>query len=232
MNRARNPAARGFTLVELLVALFITAIVFSIGYGAINQALKGRESIESHQDRLTEVQTAVRVLTQDFAQLAERPVRDSLGTTYLPAFVSVAGQSSVSVDPDSAPNAQSSPATDSAADDQAGVDMVAFTRGGWANPAGIQRPELERVSYRVVNGTLRRLHSPVLDSTEGAVLIRRDLLSHLKSVSFRYLDANHQWNTQWPAIGNSSVRTRPLAVEVTLELEDWGRIVRVIEVPA
>jgi hypothetical protein len=25
---------------------------------------------------------------------------------------------------------------------------------------------------------------------------------------------------------------RPFAVEVTLELEDWGRIVRIIEVPA
>jgi hypothetical protein len=41
-----------------------------------------------------------------------------------------------------------------------------------------------------------------------------------------------QWITQWPPIGNTSLRMRPFAIEITLELEDWGRIVRVIEVPA
>jgi len=231
MNAASHHHARGFTLIELLVALFITAIVFAMGYGAINQALKGRESLESHQDRLTEVQTAIRVLTQDFAQLAARPVRDSLGTAYLPAIVSVAGQSSVTVD--SSSSAPDDPGTDSGAnDDNAGTDMVAFTRAGWANPAGTQRPELERVSYRVVNGTLRRLHTAVLDGTEATQPIRRDLLTHVKSVTFRFLDANHQWNTQWPALGSGSMRTRPLAVEIILDLADWGRIVRIVEVPA
>ncbi len=227
-----NTRSRGFTLIELLVALFITAIVFALGYGVINQALNGRESIQSHQDRLTEVQTAVRVLTQDFSQLAARPVRDSLGTSYLPAIISVQGQSSVVVDGSSAPAVISASAADSAADDTAGSDMVLFTRAGWANPAGVQRPELERVSYRVVNGTLRRLHTPVLDGTEATLPMRRDLLTHIKAVSFRFLDANHQWNTQWPPLGTTSLRTRPLAVEVTLDLTDWGRIIRVIEVPA
>ncbi len=217
---------RGFTLIELLVALFITAIIFTMGYGAINQALNARESLEAHQDRLTEVQTAMRVLTQDFAQLAARPVRDSLGGTWLPAIVSQAGQSAV-VDISAA--ADSSPA-DSA--DTAGTDMVVFTRAGWANPAGIQRPELERVSYRVVGGTLRRLHWAVLDGTETTQPVRRDLLGHLKSVSFRFMNDGHEWGTQWPPLGNGSLRTRPVAVEVTLELTDWGRIVRVIEVPA
>ena len=219
---------RGFTLIELLVALFITAIVFTLGYGTINQALKGRESLESHQDRQTEVQTAVRVMTQDFAQLAARPVRDSLGTTWQSDFLSLAGQSAVVVDPSSAPDSAASSAPDTA-----GTDMVLFTRAGWANPAGIQRPELERVSYRVVGNTLRRLHLPVLDGTETTQPLRRDLLTHVKAVSFRFMDpTSRQWLTQWPAPGNPSLRTRPLAVEVTLDLEDWGRIVRVIEVPA
>ena len=232
MNPTRQWRARGFTLIELLVALFITTIVFTMGYGAINQALKGREALESHQDRLNEVQTTMRVLAQDFSQLAARPVRDSLGTTYLAAIVSVAGQSSVTMADNSATSLNDA-AQDSAADaDNAGTDMVAFTRAGWANPAGIQRPELERVSYRVVNGTLRRLHAPVLDGVEGAMPVRRDLLTHVKTVTFRFLDSSHQWTTQWPATGSASTRTRPLAVEVILELSDWGRIVRIIEVPA
>jgi general secretion pathway protein J len=111
---------------------------------------------------------------------------------------------------------------------------VVLTRAGWANPAGIQRPALERVSYRLEKGTLRRMHWPVLDATEATAPIPRDLLDHVKSLTFRYLTDARQWSDVWPPLGNNAnltLRLRPLAVEVTLELEDWGRIVRVIEVP-
>ena len=60
--------ARGFTLIELMVALFITAIVFAMGYGAVNQALNSRQSLEDRQARLLAVQTTMRVLAQDFDQ--------------------------------------------------------------------------------------------------------------------------------------------------------------------
>ena len=76
------------------------------------------------------------------------------------------------------------------------------------------------------------MHWAVLDATEASVPVGRDLLSHVKSVRFRYLTDARQWIAQWPPIGNTSLRMRPFAVEITLELEDWGRIVRVIEVPA
>ncbi|HTY51172.1 MAG TPA: type II secretion system minor pseudopilin GspJ, partial [Steroidobacteraceae bacterium] len=120
----------------------------------------------------------------------------------------------------------------SGTDDTGGVDLVVFTRAGWANPAGIQRSTLERVSYRFNDGKLWRMHWEVLDDVEGSQPVHRELLDHVKSVSFRFMNDSRQWVTQWPATGNSAMRTRPFAVEVTLELTDWGRIVRVIEVPA
>jgi type II secretion system protein J len=64
------------------------------------------------------------------------------------------------------------------------------------------------------------------------VPVRRDLLTHVKSVAFRFMNDQRVWVTQWPALGSSSLRSRPFAVEITLELEDWGHIVRVIEVPS
>jgi general secretion pathway protein J len=208
MIRGRR-TSRGFTLIELLVALFITAIVFAMGYGAINQALNDREAIEVRQDRLTAVQNAVRVLVQDFSQLAPRPVREPVGDGWQPALIAQPQQSSQS--------------------------LVTFTRAGWTNPAGIQRPALQRVSYVLENGTLRRLHWPVLDATLSNDPLRRDLLERVKTVNFRYMDDARQWRDQWPvqvAPGDpeKSLRFRPLAVEVTLELEDWGKIVRIIEV--
>jgi type II secretion system protein J len=88
------------------------------------------------------------------------------------------------------------------------------------------------VSYRFANGILRRMHWMVLDGTEASLPVRRDLLTRVKSVSFRFMNDSHQWVTDWPAIGSGTLRTRPFAIEITLELEDWGHIVRVVEVPA
>ena len=240
-SRARH---RGFTLIELLVALFITAIIFSMGYGAINQALHNHEELKEHQARLSEVQNAVRAMVQDFSELAARPIRDPLGQNWLACLTTqssdaLAGGTDTSATTSSATgSAATAAAPDDDDDDDAapppddgGPDLVAFTRGGWANPAGIQRPMLERVSYRFANGTLRRMHWTVLDDIEADMPVRRDLLTHVKSVSFRYMNESRQWITQWPNVGSTGLRLRPFAVEITLELEDWGHIVRVIEVP-
>jgi general secretion pathway protein J len=199
--------ARGFTLVELLVALFITAILFAIGYGAINQAINNREGIQQQQDRLVRVQRTMRTLVQDFAQLAPRPVRDAVGNGYEPALRSGAPQ---------------------------GV-VVTLTRAGWGNPAGLQRASLQRVRYVLAESTLSRQALPVLDAVADVAPRTRELLTGVRSVALRYMDDGRTWRDVWPVPGGTpnpddALRWRPLAVEVTMELEDWGRLVRIIEV--
>ncbi|MBV8145865.1 MAG: prepilin-type N-terminal cleavage/methylation domain-containing protein, partial [Gammaproteobacteria bacterium] len=81
--------ARGFTLIELLVAMFIAAIMFALGYGAIRQALTTHETLRAQQEHLLELQNAVRLLEQDFVQLAPRPVRQAVGNE--PAQPALAG---------------------------------------------------------------------------------------------------------------------------------------------
>jgi type II secretion system protein J len=271
-----SAACRGFTLIELLVALFITAVIFAMGYGAINQALRDRDALKDRQDRLTALQTTMRVMVQDFTQLAARPVRDPVGDSSQADLIGQAmgqsltagptaltggllggssssslmsstpglgsssnsnpfGSTSLSNTSSSGSSSSSSGSGSNGNSNDNGIDLVAFTRTGWANPAGIQRPALERVSYRLENGTVRRLHWPVLDATEATAPIKRDLLDHVKSITFRFLTDARQWTDQWPPLGNAGtagLRMRPLAIEVTIELEDWGRIRRVIEVPA
>ena len=62
------------------------------------------------------------------------------------------------------------------------------------------------------------------------------LLDKVKSVKLRYMDDGHNWRDQWPPPTLTTtptprdLRWRPIAVEVTLELEDWGTIKRLIEV--
>jgi general secretion pathway protein J len=218
---------RGFTLVELLVALFIAAVMFAIGYGAIRQALASHEALKDQQAHLLELQNAVRVMEQDFVQLAPRPVRQPVGDE--PAQPALAG---------GALGTQA--ALSSATTTTTGaLPIVAFTRTGWANPRGLQRTGLQRVAYFLENGTLRREHWSVLDPTLASTTTRRDLLTHVKAVTIRYMDVNHQWQDQWPPATNTTLisqaleatlRERPLAVEITLDSEDWGKVVRIVEI--
>jgi general secretion pathway protein J len=204
---------RGFTLIELMVAVFITAVLFAIGYGAVNQAVKNRDAIDEQQARLLAVQTAMRTIAQDVNQLALRPIRDPTGNDLLPVLIS------------------------SASDQKR---LLELTRGGWANPAGVQRPALQRVVYLFEENTLRREYWPVVDPLLSTEPIKKDLCSGVKSVTFRFMDVTRQWRDTWPPTtavqntpGNANInlRHRPIAVEVTLELTDWGKIVRVLEVP-
>src|SRR5262245_37634697 len=118
--------------------------------------------------------------------------------------------------------------------------LVELTRGGWANPAGVQRPALQRVVYLFQDNTLRRQYWPVLDPLLSTEPIKKDLCTGVKSVTFRYMDVSRTWRDTWPPAtavvntpGNANInlRHRPVAVEVTIELNDWGKIVRVLEVP-
>ncbi len=197
---------RGFTLVELLVAMAIFAILSVLAYGGYNNSVKQSEIARTSMQRLQSLQTTVRLLTQDFEQLAPRPVRDVLGDSRLPALLA----------------------------DRRDQNLFALTRSGWTNPAGLPRPSLQRVSYVLEeDGKLRREHYTVLDATLANEPVKRELLDRVTSVRVRYMDAQRQWQDQWPPLNAppaTLARGRPLAVEITLELEDFGEITRLIEV--
>ena len=206
----------GFTLIEVVVAMFIAAVMFAIGYRALSQAVIERDTLATAQDRVTEIQRGMRVVAQDFAQLAARAARDTQGNGDLQAAVSASG------------------GTD--------ATLITFTRTGWSNPAGIQRPAEQRVRYRFVDGSLVREHWLSVDPALNNEPRQRVVLTQLKSVEIRFLDPNtRSWRTDWPArvagapVGpltiDEALLTRPLAIELTLVLEDWGRVQRIFEVP-
>jgi general secretion pathway protein J len=240
-----SPRSRGFTLLELLVALFIAALMFAMGYGAINQGLTTRAALKEQQAHLLELQTAVRVLEQDFVQLAPRPVRQAVGDEPAQPALQGAPPGTQSGSQSGTPTSTlsgtpSSGQSSTLSGTQSGAPpVVTLTRAGWANPAGLQRTGLQRVAYFLENGTLRREYWNVLDPTLASTTARRNLLTHVKSFTIRYLDVNHTWQDQWPPltattlVGQSleaTLRERPVAVEITIDTEDWGKLVRIVEI--
>jgi general secretion pathway protein J len=230
MTRPRGNA-RGFTLIELIVAVLITSILFAMGYRALSQTLVGRNEVEEQGARLAALTQAFRVIEQDVELMQPRPVRDLLGNSYLSAAY---------VDP----NSQLSGSAHIAGSDDSsglsaapnGVVQLSFTRGGWANPAGLPRSELQRVSYLVRDGKLVRQHVPVLDATSGSLPEERELLDKVDVLHFRFLDESQTWSDSWPSpalqrqLPAIQLRARPIAVEVTLKLKDFGVLTRIIEV--
>jgi general secretion pathway protein J len=221
----RAISARGFTLIELLVAVFITAIVFAMGYGALSQALSSRKEVEAQSERLSKLQQAFRIIEQDIELIQPRPVRDLTGNSYLGAVY--VDQNALAVGGGATPGATAAPN---------GVVQLSFTRGGYANPAGLPRSELQRVSYLVRDGRLIRQQVPVLDATPATTPEERELIDQVEVLGLRYMDESQVWSDPWPTAPLQrqspavQLRARPIAIEVTLKLKDYGVLTRIFEV--
>jgi len=205
----------GFTLIEVMIAMLIAAIMLALGYSAINQAAKDKGSLETSQARITEIQRGMRVVAQDFAQMVARTARDTEGGGNIQPAVLATNKDNT---------------------------LITFTRAGWSNPAGIQRPAEQRVRYRYIDGSLVREHWLSVDPALNVEPRQRIVLTKVKSVELRFLDpVSRNWREDWPAQTASGpvtpanidqlLRTRPLAIELTIVLEDWGRVVRLFEIP-
>ena len=121
MRRAEyRPMQAGFTLVEVLIAMAITAFVSVLSYQTLSTALVGIESARAESERLYEINRAFTVLSRDIRQLTNRPVRDEFGQ-----LASAVSGGELARDP------------------------LRLTRSGWHNSTGAPRSTLQRVAYRL-----------------------------------------------------------------------------------
>lgn len=193
---------RGFTLLELLVAMAVFALIGAAAHAGLTQMLAVHARLSADSVRLAEVVRAVDLLARDLAQLAPRPVRDPLGRVE-PALVG----------------------------GSAHRPALAFTRGGWPNPAGLARADLRRLVWSVEDGQLWRGDWPVLDRVDPAGPERAPLLGGVRALRLRFLDASDRWQSDWPPRGLApGSPVLPRAVEFVLELEDWGELLRLVPV--
>ena len=195
---------RGFTLIELLVAMAIVAIIGIMALGGLSEVIRQQTIAQDRADRWREIQFAMRIITQDLAQIHPRPTRDELGETWQPSVLAN-------------PSAQF---------------PMEISRGGWANPAGFPRGTVLRVAYAWEDGMLVRFHWPVMDRAPGTVPVRTELLEDVATVELRFMDQSGTWHLEWPPTGMAGPDTlvmRPRVIDFGLELDDFGRVWRYVE---
>jgi len=202
MNPAHMKGTRGFTLIELLIALSVFAVLAMLAYGGLNTMLNTRALTDQRADALRELQLAYRSVERDIDQWVPREIRDEFGT--VKPSLSAGGELGASLE---------------------------LTRGGWRNPAEQPRSTLQRVAYGVQDDKLVRLTWLSLDRAPAAQPEEQELLTGVRELRLRFLDAANVWQDRWPStdtpvVGEAPVAAPPppRAVEWVLVTERWGEL--------
>ena len=190
----------GFTLVELLVATFITALLAVLGMMLTSDTMRARDQLTATVDDVRDLELTRAILKSDLAQLVPRQARDAYGTPADSAFVGGPHR---------------------------GADtLMTFVRTGRELPGlADAHSRLEFVAYSVSDGALVRTSRQNVDAVPGMPEAERVLLSGLEGVEIAFLEGG-RWQDVWA--GSTSVTgtggIAPVAIRLRFDHPHYGDI--------
>jgi general secretion pathway protein J len=197
---------RGFTLLELMIAITIFAIITTFAYTGLDTVLETKRHTEQYLNRLAKLQLGLRLMQQDIEQAVDRPVRNEYG--------------------DEEPALRSGGLTEL---------QLELTKSGYSNPMKLARSQLQRVGYLLEEKTLYRITWPVLDRAQDTQSRRQQLFDGIEEISFSFFDQKMEQKSSWPPTQSSQsetpTATLPKGVEVVIETTDMGTLRRVFRAP-
>ena len=187
---------RGFTLLEVLVALAIFALVSAMAFSGLTTMLDTRLRVTQEGKKWQDLSRLYARLQQDLSSLANRPIRNTWGTEE-PALLG---------DPH--------PIGENAA-------LLALTRMGLAGQTG-KLQGLQRFAYRLRGDKIEMLSWSSLDQAPRMHPNVDELLSGVSSLQANYLDAHGVWQDHLPLTNQPAIP--PVAVKFILALTTGERI--------
>jgi len=199
----------GFTLLEVLIAITITAVIGLGVWQVLSSIVASRDRVDELAEKFDGLQRTILLLERDISQVVNRPARDIYGDFH-PALTSR----------------------------EEGIALM-LTRQGWRNPLGLRRSSLQRVAWEYTGTEIHRRYWPQVDQGQEDNSEDLLLLDDVAAFQVEFLDSQGNWRSEWPsdeelAATPSGVRPQtslPRALRVTLEHDRFGRIERLFVLP-
>lgn len=209
MIRQRN--SKGFTLIEILVAMAIASVVAMISVNALGFALRAKTIHDNKSEQLSALQFAYVLMQNDIEQALNRPIRNNQNQVEAGFW----GESLHGITRDS----------------QA---FIAFTRGGVTNSQWRQaKSALARVQYAIEGDKLIRITWQALDQAPTSEPIRRVILRGIRNLECKFISHDaivfDTWKTALEpedfTLSENVIMDRvPQGVRISFELDELGYI--------
>lgn len=220
---------QGFTLLEVLIALVISALIAVMAFESLNAADAGATRTNEVLTEINRLDRAWQIIAADLRHVIP-PAAADRNTVFQAESLRSSGEDA----------------------DQL---VLLFKRRGWVNFSNLPRSDLQMVSYRVVDGQLWRDFAPERNLELADVDMEDDdafhqlLLEDVEDLQLRMLyqgaitskgksaledrEYSEDWLQKWPDNNQqgASAQDLPLAVEITLELKGAGSSVRLFAMP-
>lgn len=193
---------RGFTLLEVLVAIAVFAMLSLSAYQVMNNVMRSDRQSQEHSQRLKDIQRTSIMMDNDFRQIVARHSRFE----------------------GAEPHKQVLQGGEYLLDSS--HDGIMFIRTGWQNPqAMFPRGSVTRVGYRLVDEKLQRVWFRYPDTVVGEKPLVKTLLTGVTELHFAYY-YDKKWHERW-----DTADALPAGIKVTITLTDFGEIERIYLVP-
>lgn len=220
---ARCPSQQGFTLLEVVVALVVSAIIGLMAFQALDGASRGAERTTQVLDEVNDLDRTWQLIGNDLRHV----VQPGGNTVFQGESLKSSGENTTQV-------------------------ILRLKRRGWTNFSNMPRSDLQLVSYHLAEGKLWRGFMPDFNRPATEINIEEEgfqqrLLEGVEDVQLRFLHKgllgmagkrvlegekySDDWLPTWPDTSNVSATGLPIAVEISIELTGVGTSVRLFALP-
>lgn len=179
--------SNGFTLIEIVIALFIFAILGTIAAIGLHSVIQTHKHLEKVDNNMSRLAMALTLMRRDFIQITDRAITSTSGGI-LPAFMVINNH-----------------------------DIEFTTGGYTNPFSVNKRGTLQRVAYQLENNKLVRLTWSVMDRPPHIESSRRVMLNDVTDMNLGFLDNKNQIINVWTPGANVGMLPNAIIFTLTLQ---------------